>query len=904
MSRRLLLAIVAVLVLVSSYEKARAMEIITLRTGQWQGARGTCVAGPDRLDDQWMCYSNQVPNVPLPGTGPNGTFSAGDFQLARTTQRAIVVNPNAGWVNQLTWDNQAQWISWKRIEGCFGDPASTLYACPFNVTTQYCPVADITIAWAADDCLGDPPGNGANQIGVYVNEVPLDAGFSGGGFGGTTVHTQSGVSLHPGQNWIYVYQRDLQHHYSGIMMYVGMAINPGLPHISGYKFSDLNCNGVRETGEPGLSSWTINLAGPVTGTTTTDASGYYQFNCLTPGNYQVFETSQPGYVVSTPPNGVGNIFLQSNHEACDLGNCPCQWSDSACVRLPRCLTAYYPFDEGSGTLARDLAAGRNGTLARVGGAPPPPNWVLGHTGSPPSALNFPASPVSFVGVLDKPENQFGTGSFAIVAWIRTSASDAAFHSIVDKSNFGWLNPGYGYQFGLIGGQLRLRFGSPWGGSSSFTSNGPTLNDGRWHLVAALVCRDPAQVILYSDLGVRYFGPPMDMGNVDSGDALTIGASGPDFNGNRSAFSGDIDELSLYNCCLNIDDLIPLWSGRYCKEWCYAPYVTNFCNSPVTINFNIFNATSQFHNYAWTVAPIGGTCVMPTSVLPYAGTLGVNAFTTMPGMGTGSFTVTLPASMVNGAYSCFQISIIDKETGECLTCSTMLVKSCRGGGTADPGLRRMSTGAPQLVRFPVRNLTGSVYVSSYTVLGRSADGDANNQIVSLNGLPPGTPVNGIIQIPAGATQYVEVTANLTSFEALTTQEVVLSLNADDDPALEDWSVVGLQGITDIAVANVTDPSVGHDLGVPPEGLVTAPNPFRDRMTLLFDLPKPEAALDVEVFDVAGRLVRNVFAGPLGAGNQRAVWDGRDANGRPVPRGIYLVRIHGAGINRSKMIVRVE
>src|SRR5262249_6392427 len=62
---------------------------------------------------------------------------------------------------------------------------------------------------------------------------------------------------------------------------VGVAGHPFQPvTISGQKFNDLNGNGTKDTGEPGLAGWTINLtnsSGTVAGSTVTDAKGNYSF---------------------------------------------------------------------------------------------------------------------------------------------------------------------------------------------------------------------------------------------------------------------------------------------------------------------------------------------------------------------------------------------------------------------------------------------------------------------------------------------------------------------------------------------------------------------------------------------------------------------------------------------------
>jgi predicted outer membrane repeat protein len=72
--------------------------------------------------------------------------------------------------------------------------------------------------------------------------------------------------------------------------------------INGQKWNDLNGDGVKEAGEPGLSGWTIYLDSNFNGnlepgerSTTTDVDGYYSFTNLIPGVYAVTEVSQAGW---------------------------------------------------------------------------------------------------------------------------------------------------------------------------------------------------------------------------------------------------------------------------------------------------------------------------------------------------------------------------------------------------------------------------------------------------------------------------------------------------------------------------------------------------------------------------------------------------------------------------------
>jgi SdrD B-like domain len=91
----------------------------------------------------------------------------------------------------------------------------------------------------------------------------------------------------------------------------------------GTKFHDLNANGVRDTGEPGLSGWTINLyqdtaplgsynGEAVSASDVTDANGAYSFDNLFSGNYIVCEVQQSGWQQSAPTSAPSGETLVTN----------------------------------------------------------------------------------------------------------------------------------------------------------------------------------------------------------------------------------------------------------------------------------------------------------------------------------------------------------------------------------------------------------------------------------------------------------------------------------------------------------------------------------------------------------------------------------------------------------------
>jgi len=76
--------------------------------------------------------------------------------------------------------------------------------------------------------------------------------------------------------------------------------------ISGAKFQDINGDGTRDVGDPGVQGWTVYLDANDNGmldpgevSTTTDADGNYTFADLGPGTYLVREVQQGGSVQST-----------------------------------------------------------------------------------------------------------------------------------------------------------------------------------------------------------------------------------------------------------------------------------------------------------------------------------------------------------------------------------------------------------------------------------------------------------------------------------------------------------------------------------------------------------------------------------------------------------------------------
>jgi uncharacterized protein DUF1565/flagellar hook capping protein FlgD len=103
-----------------------------------------------------------------------------------------------------------------------------------------------------------------------------------------------------------------------------------------------------------------------------------------------------------------------------------------------------------------------------------------------------------------------------------------------------------------------------------------------------------------------------------------------------------------------------------------------------------------------------------------------------------------------------------------------------------------------------------------------------------------------------------------------------------------------------------PPAGVDLAV--EALPTRfalqgvfPNPMRGTGHIAFNLPAASDQVQVRVFDLAGRVVRDFGRFSAGPGKQEVAWDGLDDRGVPVVSGIYFIHVqagnHQAGAAKA-------
>ncbi|MDZ7291691.1 MAG: DUF3160 domain-containing protein [candidate division KSB1 bacterium] len=83
----------------------------------------------------------------------------------------------------------------------------------------------------------------------------------------------------------------------------------------------------------------------------------------------------------------------------------------------------------------------------------------------------------------------------------------------------------------------------------------------------------------------------------------------------------------------------------------------------------------------------------------------------------------------------------------------------------------------------------------------------------------------------------------------------------------------------------------------------PNPFNPGTTIEFYLPKG-GFITIAIYDLNGRLVKQLADGYYEAGLHKAVWNGRDQHEREVASGVYIYSLKSVGLGESKKMIKLR
>ena len=83
-----------------------------------------------------------------------------------------------------------------------------------------------------------------------------------------------------------------------------------------------------------------------------------------------------------------------------------------------------------------------------------------------------------------------------------------------------------------------------------------------------------------------------------------------------------------------------------------------------------------------------------------------------------------------------------------------------------------------------------------------------------------------------------------------------------------------------------------------------NPIEGEKTILkYGLDKT-GSVTINIFSLSGDVVKTLYKGRQPAGNYSFTWDGKNAGGRIVARGIYFIRVVGPDIDEYRKVMVVK
>ncbi len=278
-------------------------------TGATVPASGACTFAVDTVSNVPATYLNTIPTAAFTSTQgatnvnpATATVQVLQFPTVSKTFNPVAISPTGTSRLSITLANTnliAQTLTQNMDDNL---PANVLVASPLPNIGGTCPGLPGSATAAANSGLvrynsgGTIPPGGctilvdvtSSVVGVYPNAIPV---------GGLV--TNVGPNPAPAQ--------------------ATLTVSP-LGAISGRIFRDANNDGMAQPADTGIAGQTVELldsVGAVITTTTTDASGNYQFAGLVAGTYSVREPAQPAGTLNgitsagTIANGVGTIGTPS-----------------------------------------------------------------------------------------------------------------------------------------------------------------------------------------------------------------------------------------------------------------------------------------------------------------------------------------------------------------------------------------------------------------------------------------------------------------------------------------------------------------------------------------------------------------------------------------------------------------
>jgi hypothetical protein len=471
--------------------------------------------------------------------------------------------------------------------------------------------------------------------------------------------------------------------------------------------------------------------------------------------------------------------------------------EDCCTPPPRNMVAWLPFDELSGTagaVTDNVLALADGVLGGTGA------W-LGSPGKVDRAVCFDP------GHVDVPYYEPGLGlglslpdAFTLDAWIQpTAGAPTTIQTLVDKRQqigTGWR----GHRLYLNSGVPTLEVSD--GATPACTqvfSVVPAVPPGSWHHVAVMYHRATNTCTFALDgICTTVVGTGCVPTTLSSASPLRVGDS---LFGANQAYYGCIDELEVFPrvlSCGEIQAISNVGDHGKCKEFCQLYWQKAFCGSQqfIQVPVRLCNGTATPQTYTLAFRPVPGCGNIPWNSIPNGWSTNPPGPHTVAAGGCAIVWITMPRPPFTPAVTdeaCCEVCMTNVNTSR-VSCCTGSVRwtgpLCGRFGTIDLG--EVPIGGPQFlgvglnIEFTGRPNEDWTYLLS--VVGPDLAPDSES--VSLNGLPPGTPVEGVVQLSGQGVATEALTVAYRRAEPRQPFHILLQADLDGDGVLETLDSIGI------------------------------------------------------------------------------------------------------------------
>jgi hypothetical protein len=413
-----------------------------------------------------------------------------------------------------------------------------------------------------------------------------------------------------------------------------------------------------------------------------------------------------------------------------------------------------------------------------------------------------------------------------------------------------------------------------------------------------------------------FDPRQMAGNLDNPAPLWLARSHP-FPA-TAYLPGALDEVEIAHDVMTAAKILEIYqagAAGKCPELCYATQKKPCCDgvsSTSAVTICNYDVTSHVYSYGLTALGAGPGCSSggPMTFTPGTGTVTVPA----GGCVTVPIMIGCPTNILPGQVACYQVSLYNHDTGRLFACHGSVFqpkKWCIKWNLTDKaeqvGIVTLAEGGPARFNIRAGNLSEGTAPSAldYEIRAYAGHDDESSKALSLNGLPPGEPVIGTLDVSAGTTGTVPLDAGYPRAWLIGYDRLAMYGDDDGDGVKEEIGEVAARGVPAALIGVPEGPGARSDGPGGDRLFLSVPNPFGNTGNIRFRVIGNEPAeVKLRLFDLIGRGVRTFhMESVLEPGVHSVAWKSEDDRGERLKGGLYFLRVEiGKRVETVKIVVR--